>query len=489
MAEKKANTETQEQEKKKDRIEYLSEQYNVFNPDNYKDVAKKLEEDGYDVNPIYSNNETDLICIIGVRTEDGRTYTKICLSEEIFTEIVSSDPSKNRQYAQWMLDRFVNLVKGREANSLEEGKRFVTEDLPQASEYLKLFDENKRKDKFHRLCKGSPSLQDVKDPSDIHQFKSLDQLFDAVDPFIEKDSTQLEDTLRRYVNSGEAEIPFQDRKVTVYTPFTTDACTPFNEFASWCNVSPGNGMFESYVNNNRTPAGNRSKMYIIIDNNFFEDTDKGEIYQMHIESNQLKGRKNAMGGNDNIYPLISKSSGAKQYFHDELDALAKEHAKHNNDEIDRNQYLKYMIKFGFTDSVFNYLDENTDTIKYMDDELPKLPDVSRFKKAEEVVITNTNLCELHPSIGKLKNVYILALSHNQISSLPKEIGEMENLGLLNICGNPIEQVPEEISKLDPSNGGNLDLVRLSRNTMNKDAVQKMEELLPNVTFGEPDNDQ
>jgi len=121
-----------------------------------------------------------------------------------------------------------------------------------------LFEDNKRKKKFRDLCKGSYTLLHVEDPTNINQYKSLSMLFDAVDPFIEKEPSAVERTMQKFVDSGQAEIPIKDRKFTVYIPKTTAANVVFANFASWCTAREGNGMYNSYTTGHKKPNGKNS---------------------------------------------------------------------------------------------------------------------------------------------------------------------------------------------------------------------------------------
>jgi hypothetical protein len=46
-------------------------------------------------------------------------------------------------------------------------------------------------------------LQGITDPSNINQYKSLSQLFDAIDPFITKEPSAVARTLDKFVELGE----------------------------------------------------------------------------------------------------------------------------------------------------------------------------------------------------------------------------------------------------------------------------------------------
>lgn len=460
-----------------DRLSFLAEQFDVFECSNSEEVNIKiaeLKDDGNTISLVSSGDGTVLAILSSKINEKDRLLKSVSISSDVFASMISSDPTKNRMYLQWMLNVFTRFIKDGSETSLSSAIRFVVEDLPQANLYLQLFEDNKRKKKFIDLCKVSYSIIDVKDPTNINQYKSLSQLFDAVDPFIEKEPSAVERTLNKFVESGQAEIPVKDRKFTLYIPKTTAANVVFAKFANWCTAREGNGMFNTYTQNNLKPNGKRSDIYIIINNKFFSGESK-ELYQVHFETNQLKDYKN--GDNVSIFDtVLSESEGLTNFFKEELLGMAKTYKK----GIDSNKYLDYLIKFGFAESLFELIDVETPMIKFMTREIPKLPDVSNFKRLDQLIITNAKMVELHSSIGSLINLEMLVLSGNNIKKLPKEIGNLKNLIFLNLFGNKIIEIPDEIKYLDKSNGGSLHRIGINIEDIGQQNYERLKLLLPST---------
>jgi hypothetical protein len=372
-----------------------------------------------------------------------------------------------------MLNVFSRLIKeGNRGGAI----RFAIEDLPQANKYLTLFEENKRKARFKILCRSSYILKGMVDPTDINQYKSLSQLFDAVDPFIEKDVSAIERKLQRFVDAGQAVIPVRDRRFTLYIPKTTDASVVFEDFANWCTARKGNGMFSSYTNQKR-PNGKNSDLYIVIDNHFFDGSSK-DIFQIHFESNQIKDRKN--GQNVDIFKtVLSESEGLSNFFYEELLTMAK--LDRNN--IENNKYLKYLIQFGFSESVFELIDDNTSSIRFMTSKINKIPNISKFKMLDQIIITNAGLTNVDPSIGSVGQLMMLVLPHNSLTELPKEIGNLKKLIFMNLVGNPLTNIPDEIKYLDKSHGGSLLRLCIKEEDIGAEKFKKLKELLPSATIG------
>jgi len=464
----------------KDRLTFLAELFDVFECDEenktaVEDKLKSLVEDGYNPRLISSNNNEVLGILSEKINEKQRKIKKVSVCSSVYSDMISADPTDNKMYIQWMMNLFVRLIKDTDEKnngSYQMAIRLVMEDLPQANKYLSIFEDNKRKRKFKELCKGSYILKDVTDPTDINQYKSLSQLFDAVDPFIEKTPSALEKTLLKFVEIGQAEIPVRDRKFTLFIPKTTEANVAFDSYANWCTARKGNGMFKNYTENYRKPNGNYSNIYVIVPNSFFEGKTS-ELFQIHFETNQLKDRHN--GQNVSIFEnVLMESEGISNFFYEELITMAKGYKK----GIENNNYLDFLIKFGFAESLFELIDEETPTIRFMTREIPRLPDISKFKKLDQLIICNAKMVDLHSSIGKLKNLEMLVLTENRIASLPKEIGGLTKLTFLNLIGNPITEFPEEIKYLDKSNGGSLHRIAVKESDIGSKNYQRLKELLP-----------
>lgn len=459
-----------------DRLIYLAEKFDVFEDDSDSVIILKvqsLKDEGFETHLIEGGRKSRILAIVSAKEiEEGRVLKKVSVSQDVFTNMLGADPSDNKIYLQWMLNIFTRFIKEEKEESITQAIRFAMEDLPQANTYLMLYEGNKRKKKFIDLCKNSFGLKHIVDPSDINQFKNLSQLFDAVDPFVEREPSAVERTMNKYVEAGQALIPVKDRKFTLFIPKTTEANVIFESFANWCTAKKGNGMFKSYTENNKKPNGKNSDIYIIINNKFFTGESE-EIYQIHFETNQLKDRKNS--SNVNIYNnVISVSDALRDFFHDELMGMAKEY----NKGIDSNKYLDYLIKFGFAESLFEMISEDSPSIRIMKREVPRLPDLSRFKNVDQFIITDADLVDLHPSLGDLVGLEILSLPNNKIKSLPKEIGKLKNLELLNLVDNKIEYFPEEIKYLDKSNGGSLLRLCIKETDIGSENFNKLKRLLP-----------
>lgn len=464
-----------------DRLAFLAEKFDVFETEDIELVEAKCDsfvEDGWENSNLIGTSTDKVIGIVSTKSNKrGFPIIKVSVSLEVFTGMVGADPTPNKTCLQWMLNTFTRLLKD---NELNEAIRFAIEDLPQANQYLTLFEANKRKKKFKGMSKYT--LEGFKDVTNINEYRSLGQLFDAVDPFIERNPSEMESLMKIYVDNGQALIPFRDRRYTVFIPLTRDANVIFNNFAGWCTAKVGNSNFDTYTSRDRKPNGDKSNIYIIIDNGFFNGENEN-IYQVHFETNQIKDRSN--GRNIDLYSLVLRNSeGLTNFLGNDLKKLANDY----KGSLVNNPYVDTLMDFGFTDILFEFFDIETNIIlidsvtAVKKRVVPRVPDVARFTNLTHLVILDSSVYELHKSIGSLTKLKNLTLTGNKIEVLPTEIGKLKNLIFLNLKENPLNVIPNEIKYLDKSNGGKLEQIVVSKEKIGDANYQKLRELLPCAMF-------
>lgn len=481
---------TMKEDKSIDRLAFLAEKYNVFDDseEGLQDIMDHLTAKAYMVTTLMSKTD-DIFALASYKAIDNEGYVidaskqkaRVDVSLVVFNKMVNADPSKNKMYTQWMLEVFTRYIKDGE---YDEAERFFTEDLPLAEEYLNIFEKNKRKKKFKELNSNNFALKGVKDPTNINQYKSLSQLYDAVDPFIEKDPSNMEKLINKFVEEGKAEVPVRDRKFTVYIPKCEEASLIFGEFVGWCTAKKRGDMFEHYRSSDKykKPNGEKSDIYIVIDNRFFTGALKTHyLYQIHFESNQVKDRIQSNESHKFFENVMLQSEGVSNFFHEVLTDMAKMNNMKRGVSLNTNNvYIDYLIKFGWTEALFDIIEDYTPIIRFVNRDVPKLPDISKFKNLTTLIIKGAKLHELHPSIGNLHELQELLIPNNKITALPKEIGKLKNLVIMNIIGNKIDMIPDEIKYLDKTNGGSLHRIAFKREEIGEANYQKLKQLLPST---------
>lgn len=486
---------------KEDRVEFLRNQ-NVIDQETL-DQAVEGENEREDVRepgggrprritvePIENHEGIDIAYI--VTRKNGKQSIK--LSPEIFQDIVDADPSNNKQYVQWMIKVFMNHIK---ENDVEQAVRFLAEDLPEANEFLDVFDKVKNKKVFKRSAPNRPNApQNV---TDINQYNDLAHLYSVVSPFIgaedddEDGESRLWKSLKKFIDLGEAKLAYRDNDVLVYTPLTIDSsCEPLGNLASWCTRREGNSYFDSYRRNNPKPDGSLSDYYVIMPKKLFDGDDEGGLYplQFHFESNQLHDKNNSsIDRSGKLDSVLSRFSGLKDFFKKELGALVEMDVRKGTGLMD-SPYIKYLNKFGgsakdhisgeayeegvknikklaselnvplkqnkyliwLTDNVGDvdvteYLDkDNLEIVDFSDMKIKKLPDLSEFKKLGHIIAVNSDIDKLPPVDYLPASLDILSLSDNNIKEIPGEGYEKLDLFSMAFSGNPIKKINIETLK-------------------------------------------
>lgn len=440
------------------------------------------------VEPIENHEGIDIAYIVTKR--NGKQSIK--LTEPIFQDIVDADPSSNKQYVQWMIQVFLNHIKDED---IDQAVRFLAEDLPEANEFLGVFDKVKNKKVFKRSAPNRPNApQNV---TDINQYNDLAHLYSVVSPFVGTEDDEDDDgesklwkKLKKYIDLGEARLAYRDNDVLVYTPLTIDSsCDPLGPLASWCTRRAGNSYFDSYRRNNPKPDGSLSDYYVVMPKKLFDGDDEGGVFplQIHFESNQLHDKNNSsIERSGKLDEILSRFSGLRDFFKRELGALvemdvtrgtglmdspyikylnkfggkAEDHisgeayeqgvanikklAGEQNVPLQQNKYLKWLMENTEGVEVTDFLDpETTDRLDFSGMNIGTIPDLSKFKNLDAILAEGSNVNEM-PPISKLPldaPLTMMSFQNNNIKEAPIEGYEkLPNLFSINVKGNPINKV-------------------------------------------------
>lgn len=440
------------------------------------------------VEPIENHEGIDIAYIVTKR--NGKQSIK--LTEAIFQDIVDADPSSNKQYVQWMIQVFLNHIKDED---IDQAVRFLAEDLPEANEFLGVFDKVKNKKVFKRSAPNRPNApQNV---TDINQYNDLAHLYSVVSPFVGTEDDEDDDgesklwkKLKKYIDLGEARLAYRDNDVLVYTPLTIDSsCDPLGPLASWCTRREGNSYFDSYRRNNPKPDGSLSDYYVVMPKKLFDGDDEGGVFplQIHFESNQLHDKNNSsIERSGKLDEILSRFSGLRDFFKRELGALvemdvtrgtglmdspyikylnkfggkAEDHisgeayeqgvanikklAGEQNVPLQQNKYLKWLMENTEGVEVTDFLDpETTDRLDFSGMNIGTIPDLSKFKNLDAILAEGSNVNEM-PPISKLPldaPLTMMSFQNNNIKEAPLEGYEkLPNLFSINVKGNPINKV-------------------------------------------------
>jgi len=434
------------------------------------------------VEPIQGHDGVDIAYI--VTNKKGKS--KVVLTDEIFTDIVDADPTRKKEFVQWMVTVFMRHLKDGE---IDQAIRFITEDLPEANEYLEVFDKVRKKKVFKTGAPNRPNApQNV---SDITQYNDLAHLYSIVSPFIGSDEEDggLWGKLKKFIDLGHAKLAYRDNDVLVYTPQTIESsCEPLGNLASWCTRREGNSYFDSYRRNNPKPDGSLSDYYVVMPKKLFDGDDE-EMYplQFHFESGQLHDKNNRSIERGELPQVLSKFSGLTDFFKKELGALATGDIRNGSGLMD-SKYLNYLTKFGgnvkdvIDDEVWDagvqsirklaseqqgalqnnkylkwlmentegvnvtdYLDRNMQVLDFSDMQLTQLPDLSEFTECNRITANNCGLTSLPPIDQLPRGLEILTVVGNQLPEFPLQGYEiLTTLFVVNAGKNPWRRINVDI---------------------------------------------
>lgn len=481
---------------KEDRVQYLKGQ-NVITTDELDkakegdlESAEERPEGGMkkktQIEPIQGHDGVDIAYIVTNRKGKKR----IKLTEATFDDIVEADPTPNKEYVQWMLEVFSRHIK---EGDTDQAVRFLTEDLPEASEYLTVFHNAKKKKVFKTGAPNRPNAPD--NVSDIRQYSDLAHLYSIVSPFVNMDDddesadgeSKLYKKLSKYIDLGHAKLAYRDNDVLVYTPMTLESsCDPLGPLASWCTRREGNSYFSSYRSNNPKPDGTDSDFYVIMPKSLFDagGDDEGIFpLQFHFESNQLHDKNNRTIEKSQFPEVMKKFPGMKEFFKNELGALATADVQQGTGLMD-SRYIKYLNMFGgkaqdvISDEVYaqgvvnirdkageqtgplqqnkylqwlmentdgviitDYLDTNMENLDFSGMNLGELPDLSSFTNLNKLMANNSGLNTLPPADFLPDNIEIISMTNNNIPEVPLEgYGKLTNCFVMNFDKNPITTI-------------------------------------------------
>ena len=511
-----------------DRIDYLKTQH-VITKKQLDDLTKGEKESEEErepgglppkkrvkVTPIQNEEGVDIAYLY--TSKKGKTSVK--LTEEIFNDIAEADPTRNKAYVTWMISVFLRHIADED---IAQAVRFLTEDLPEATEFLEVFDRVKKKKVFKTGAPNRPNAPS--DVSDISQYNDLAHLYSIVSPFVGTDDDDENSTpgeklwkkLKKYIDLGHARLAFRDNDVMVYIPDTIEAsCDPLGNLSSWCTRRENNSYFDSYRNNNRKPNGDPSDLYVIMPKTMFDGEPTDDNFyplQFHFESNQLHNKNNSNIGDDGLNKIVRQFPGLKKFFIEELGALSAEDVK-EGDGLMKSRYIEYLNKFGgraqdvISDKIYKqgvknirklaaeqqvplqqnkylkWLMENTDgviitdflerdieTLDFSNMNLGVMPDLSEFTNLRRLTANGCSLKKLPPvkHLPKENKINVFSFANNDIKEAPIEGYQdiLIDMFLFNMDNNPITKLNVKVLKEMVTKSG------LSRFTYSDDILDKL----------------
>jgi hypothetical protein len=527
-----------------DRVDYLRNQ-SVISPEQIEKFQKNIIDKrnisdipNGDIDPKELKDKPNIPKIMAIEGDGGvdiayivekKGKKQVKLTEPTFQIFVDSDPSKNKQYVQWIIDVF----KKHALHNTEEAQRFVVEDMDQATDALEQFDCVKESKKFRLNAKDRPGAPS--NPKDIRQYDSISQLYTVVSGFIcgeddddgeggdtgglSKKGHKLFTDIMGYVKLGQAKVHKLSDKVIIYQPQTLQSsCEPLGSLASWCTRATPSGGVENETGDEwfhryrgargdtsrQRPSGEVSDYYVVMPIELFKlEVPSSHPYyplQLHFESGQLHKKDNSSIGDDGIRKLVKDFPEVGEYLRKELGFWSQESVKQGAGLMD-SKYITYLNKFGgkaeeyINDDVYKqgvnnikkmaseqnvplqqnkylkWLMENTEGINIVDFLDPTNTDKLDF--------SGLSLGEL-PDLSKFTKLDTLLANNCGLKKLPpvEFLPKMAPLSLIGVQNNEITEAPP----LGYSQLPNLFAITLKENPIKKINVEELAKINKDGTF-------
>ena len=229
--------------------------------------------------------------------EIGQRFNETEIKEpvDVFNSIVEADPTSNKKYLNWMLERYIKDAPEKnnpETSGSLQPKRLLVEDLDKAYNFLDFF--QKHNDKF------------LEENRNISDYMCVDDFFDAVEEIMPKDGEVISATQLSQKFKKEVDVWVDNKNWKVLVPLTYEASCAYGKNTRWCTASKTN----RYQFDNHHKKG---PLIIIINKNAAKDDFKTHKFQFHFETNQFMDAKDVSVHNSYL-SLIASDKDMKESF-------------------------------------------------------------------------------------------------------------------------------------------------------------------------------
>lgn len=215
---------------------------------------------------------------IGVKF-DNLTITD---AESLFQAFVYADPSDNKKYLFWMIERFLKEPEKKVvlSNGVEreiQPKRLIVEDLNKTSGFLDFFN------KF--------SVHFKEEQRDINIYSCVDDFFDVVEAKMPSEGDFLSASQMERQYKTEIDVWLDNENWKVVIPKTLEASSAYGSNTRWCTAgSNGKQQFDYHTQ--------KGPLIILINKKADKNDKKTHKFQFHFETNQFMDAHDVTVSND-----------------------------------------------------------------------------------------------------------------------------------------------------------------------------------------------
>lgn len=433
---------------KKSRLEFLRDIFksdidkninNLMYP-SYTNRENKNQEVFYD--SYFSDFYHDVLINMDIIT----LKSKLPTFDDMFDFFVFCDPSPNKEYVNWFLNLYRNLIKeklgDREEQQLNLNDKhavFFEDIFSKASESLEVFS----------LLKKTNILS--VEFRDVNKFKELNDFINFVKPYIAKNDDNddihtlsfkelqyIQNFTEKNNKPGQAELVFENGEWVIVITHDREANIEFGRYTTWCTAGTryGTSMFESYHG--------RGSLFVLIKKGFGSkkliDKHPQTRLQFHFEDNMYM---DALDKSIDINNFLFENKDIKKYFRTYITkfAIPRRLQKNNTKQKD---ILQYLLNLGFGDEIIKILTDSKPTeVDFsgykIEDEY--LRDIGNITSIESLNLSECSIVELPESISNLKNLKKLKIRNNKdLSIIPDWINKLTSLELLDCAGCNIKKI-------------------------------------------------
>jgi len=369
------------------------------------------------------------------------------LAVSILTKIEETDPTKNKNYVQWLVRTYSNNTM-----PLEDVVSTI-------ADYL---------DKFHKL-KIKRHLKNA----DIGQYSNFDDFMNEIDTFPNDLIDDDEGKKKKY----NAEKIYDENGILVIHPLDREASCRYGRGTRWCTASTrGHNYFDSY--NRKGP------LYMLIPR---RPNHAGEKYQFHFEDGVVADEKDDYLNNAQLYKLAEDFPAIKDAFKEQAEKfgllwLQQPKRTFDGSNFKVEEYVKnnapyYLFKPTDTDQIFGMEKDADGSMKVTKitstgyghnedlstieehDLFTKYPDlVTKFGIEGANIVSNPTVTNTKnkASIEQHKNVIVMTDKHGHKTSVKATTGRDDAPRIEAMRTSPLPGTPGE-GQRKKSSGAQLQL--------------------------------
>ena len=206
-------------------------------------------------------NSEDFVHLLDIEIGEEYDGVEIETAEDLFEAFLEADPSENKKYLLWMLERFLDTSIDEDGIAVQ---RLVVEDLVKMRNDL---------DFLLRFNDLFPV-----DKRDIGKYKDLSDFYLEVMKVRPK-ASELSISQKVKIYKEEIEVWLDNNNWKIVVPMTLEASNLYGRSTKWCTTAENGGVFSRYAD--------KGPLIILVNKNAGPEELVFHKFQFHFETNQF----------------------------------------------------------------------------------------------------------------------------------------------------------------------------------------------------------